>query len=111
MCYSIAFDCLPHDLITEKFYAYGFDMLSIRHMQSYLIDKNQRVKTNNSHSLWSLIKYGVLRGSILSSILLNIFLCDMFVLVDSVGIKSYTNDNIPYTLEKTILVKNNLKTV
>ena len=72
-------------------------------MPSFLTDKYQRFKINNSHSLWSLIKYGVIRGFILSSILLNIFLCDMFVLVDSVGIKSYANDNISYTFEKTIL--------
>ena len=68
-------------------------MSSLRLMQSYLTDRYQKVKGNNSYSLWSLIKYGVPQGSILGRIPFNIFLCDMFFLVDSVDIASYADDN------------------
>ena len=51
---SKAFDCLPHDLIIAKLHAYGFDKASLRLMHSYLTDRYQRVKINNSYSLWSL---------------------------------------------------------
>ena len=39
---------LPHDLIIAKLHAYGFDMLSLRVMHSYLTDRYQRIKTNDS---------------------------------------------------------------
>ena len=68
-------------------------MSSLRFMQSYLTDRYQEVKGNNSYSLWSLIKYGVPHGSILGRILFNIFLYHMFFLVDSVDIASYADDN------------------
>ena len=58
---SKAFDCLPQDLITAKLHVYGFDKASLRLMQSYLMNRYQRVKINNSYSLWGLIKHGVLR--------------------------------------------------
>ena len=70
---SKAFDCLPHDLIIAKLHAYGFDKASLRPTDSYLTDSYQRVKINNYYSLWSLIKHGVPQGSILGSILFNIF--------------------------------------
>ena len=92
---SKAFNCLPHDLITAKLHAYGFDKASLRLMHSYLTDRYQRVKINNSYSLWSLIKHGVPQGSILGPILFNIFLCDMFFMVDNIDIASYADDNTP----------------
>ena len=73
---SKAFDCLPHNLIIAKLHAYGFDKASLRLMQSYLTNRYQRVKINNSYSLWNLIKHGVPNGAILDPILFNIFLCD-----------------------------------
>ena len=68
-------------------------MPSLRLKQSYLTDRYQRVKVNNSHSFLSLIKYGIPQGSILGPILFVIFLCDMFFLVDSVDIASNADDN------------------
>ena len=96
-----AFDCLPHDLIIAKLHAYGFDKSSLRLLHSYLTDRYQRVKINNSYSLWSLIKHGVPQGSILGPILFNIFLCDMFFMVDNIDIASYADDNTPYSVGKS----------
>ena len=59
---SKAFDCLPHDLMITKLHAYGFDTPLLN---SYLIERYQRVKLNNSFSEYHLIKYGVPQGSIL----------------------------------------------
>ena len=81
-------------MITVKLHAYGFDM------QFYLSDRYQRVKINNSYSLWSLLKYGQPQGSILGPILFNIFLCNLFLLLDLVDIASYADDNTPYTIRK-----------
>ena len=75
---SKTFHCLPHDLITTKLQVYAFKMLSVRLMHSYLTHRYQRVKTNNSYSLWSLINYGMHQGLILGPVLFNVFLTDMF---------------------------------
>ena len=98
---SKAFDCLPHDLIIAKLHAYGFDKAPLRPMHSYLTDRYQRVKINNSYSLWSLIKHGVPQGSIFGPILFNIFLCDMFFMMGNIDIASYAGDNIPYNVGKS----------
>ena len=54
---SKASDCIPHDLIIAKIHAYDFDMPSLKLMNSYLTNRHQRIKINNSYSLWKLIKY------------------------------------------------------
>ena len=89
---SKAFDCLPHDLIIAKLHAYGFDKASLRLTYSYLTDRYQRVKINNSYSLWSFIKKEVPQGSILGLILFNIFLCEMFFMIDNIDIASYADE-------------------
>ena len=61
----------------------------------------QRVKINNSHSLWNLIKHRVSKGSILDSIIFDIFFCDMFFMIDTMNIASYAGDNTLYDGEKT----------
>ena len=41
---SKAFDCLNHNLLIAKLHAYGFDLLSIQYIQSYLSGRSQRTK-------------------------------------------------------------------
>ena len=36
----------------------------------------------------------------LGPILFNVFLCDIFFLIDTVDIASYSDDNTPYTIRK-----------
>ena len=97
---SKAFHCLALDLIIAKLHAYGFDKASLRLLPTYLIGRYQRVKINNSYSLWRLIKYGVPQGSILGPILFNTFLCDMFFMIDTIDIASYADGNTPYSAGK-----------
>ena len=70
-------------------------------MHSYLTDRYQRVKINSSYILWSPIKHGVPQGSILGLILFNVFLCDMFFMIDNIDIASYADDNSPYSVGKS----------
>ena len=88
---SKALSCLPHDLITAKLHAYAFDKASLRLMHSCLAGRYQRVKVNNSYSLWSL---KVPQGSILGSILFSIFLFDMFFMIDTIDIASYADETL-----------------
>ena len=90
-----AFDCLPHDLLIAKLGAYGFDTPSLKLIHSYLMERYQKVKINNSFSEYHLIKYCVPQGSLLGPILFNIFLCEL-LFVDDIDIASYADDSTPY---------------
>ena len=92
---SKAFDCINHQLLIAKLYAYGFDIGSVRYIYSYLTEREQRVKINASLSEWSKIKYGVPQGSILGPLLFNIFICDLFFDVIDIDVANYADDTTP----------------
>ena len=69
---SKAFDCMAHDLLIAKLEAYGLATNSIKLMQSYLTNRQQRFNIGNTTSEWSDIIKGVPQGSILGPILFNI---------------------------------------
>ena len=93
---SKAFDCLSHELIIAKLNAYGFSLSALKLMQSYLSERKQRTKINQAYSSWEEIHFGVPQGSILSPILLNIFLSDLLFVVQNVDFASYAEDNTIY---------------
>ena len=108
---SKAFDCLIHDLLIAKLHAYGIDNNSLRFIHDYLTNRKQRVKINSSYSSWRDIICGVPQGSILGPLLFNVYLCDLFLLVDNIDIASYADDTTPYNSSDNIQsVINSLET-
>ena len=95
---SKAFDCLPHDLLIAKLDAYGFDVEALKLIHSYLTGRKQRTKINKTFSSWSDILYGVPQGSILSPLLFNIFINDMFLSTNN-DIANYADDNSPFAYD------------
>ena len=91
-----AFDCLPHDLLLANLNAYGFSLLTLRLVQSYLSNRKQRTKINSEFSSWEEILFGVPQGSILGPLSFNIFLCDLFFIMNDVEFASYADDNTPF---------------
>ena len=45
-----AFDCLNRELLIAKLSAYGFSRLALKLIYSYLHERQQRVKVNDSFS-------------------------------------------------------------
>ena len=99
---SKAFNCLHHELLIAKLEAYGFDQSSLSFIYSYLSDRKQRTKVNNSYSSWSNIKSGVPQGSILCPLLFNIYLNYIFYFVSKCDIANYADDTTPCAVENTM---------
>ena len=93
---SKAFDCLPRDLLLAKLNTYGFNLLAFRLVQSYISNRKQRTKINSEFSSWEKILFGLPQGSILGPLLFNIFLCDLFFIMNDVEFASYADDNTPF---------------
>ena len=75
---SKAFNCLLHELIIAKLYAYEIHMPLLKVINSYSFTRTQRIKMN-VYSSWSEILFDIPQSSILGALLFNIFICDLFM--------------------------------
>ena len=65
MDFSKAYACIHHDLLIAKLHAYGIGRQALKLLYSYLTNRNQRVRNNNSFSDWFEIIVGIPQGSVL----------------------------------------------
>ena len=93
---SKAFDCIDHELLIAKLYAYGFDKNSLYFINSYLKGRKQRTKINSFYSAFAEILFGVPQGSIFGPLFFNIYICDLFLENSDIDIANYADDNTPY---------------
>ena len=89
---SKAFDCVNHGLLIAKLSAYGLNMDALQLIRSYLTNRQQRVKINNSFSAWKEVKIGVPQGSVLGPLLFNVSVNDIFWFPHRTKICNYADD-------------------
>ena len=99
---SIAFDGLNHELLIVELYEFDFTLPALKLIHNYLSNRKQKVRVNDSYSLWPDILLGVPQGSILSPLLLNIFPADLCFTLNDTEIANYADDTTPYAISDNI---------
>ena len=100
---SKAFDCIAHNLLIAKLEAYGFSDTALRYIYSYLSNRKQCVRINNTFSNYQKIISGVHQGSILGPIFFNLSINDLFFFVSDVSLHNFADDNTLSAFAETIL--------
>ena len=97
-------DCLPQDLINEKFEAYGFDNVCLKLFHSYFSNRKQRVKIGSAIREWIDILTGIPQGSILAPLIFNIFINDLIMFIEKTDICKFADDNTLYKSSPSLSV-------
>ena len=106
---SKAFDTINHPLLLAKLHAYGFSKQALAIISSYSSNRKHRIKINNVFSSWRDLMLGVPQGSVLRSLLFNIYLNDLFFFLKDVSICNFADDTTAYISDQSL--ENDLKSL
>ena len=81
-------------------HSYGFPLTYVRVLSDYLSNRKQRIKVDNIFSKRQKNETGVPQGLVIGVLLFNIFVCDLFLILDYTYFTSYADDSIPYTINQ-----------
>ena len=80
-------------LIIAELNTYGISLPKLKLMDNYFVEQKRRSKTDQTYSSCEKILFGVCQGSILGSILLNVFPSDLFLVIQDIDFANYADDN------------------
>ena len=92
MDFPKAYDFLRHDLSIARLEAYGLGNGSLNVLLDYLTFRKQRTKVGSAYSKWSKIRRAIPQGSILRPILFNIFINDIFMIIEQSDICNFADN-------------------
>ena len=95
-----SFDTISHNLPLCKLKAYGFDTNALTFIKSYFCNRQQKTKVGDEFSKWQKTSTETLQDSIRVPLLLNIFINDLFLFIETSTLGNYAEGNYMYSLVK-----------
>ena len=102
------FNCLSHDLLVAKLHVYIIKGTSLNLLFSYLQNRKQRVRPNNTYTDSIDTLFGVHQRSTFGPLLFNIFLFVLFFFLHEIPVVDYAHDRTLYCTDlktSNVLIK------
>ena len=109
--FAKAFDTVPHQRLINKLEAYGVEGTILKWISSFLSNRTQRVRVNNSYSNSTPVHSGIPQGSVLGPVLFTIYINDLPDVVESIC-KIFADDTKLYgPTQNSSIIQNDLKSL
>ena len=98
---SAAFDTISHDILCEKFVAYGFQEEAMRWIKSYMANRKQAVTVDGHTSSHKMVTTGCPQGSRLSPILFICLMADLDLYTEKSSLVNFADDTQSWVIADT----------